>query len=166
MIMNGKIRELQALIENLEEGTPLRCQLEAALLEELTRQKDIYELEKQNEEMGKESEQFNWQTPEPENMPDFMAEEEEDDEVKDGNERCPDEKKEPAHSRRFSRSCGSSGTEQSEESDRTGGDVLKELGGKFGNLLNNDEFITASAGFVLGAAAVGLGVLAYSVIKK
>ncbi len=38
--------------------------------------------------------------------------------------------------------------------------------GKLEALMEDEEFITASAGFVLGAAVVGAGVLAYSFLKK
>ena len=38
--------------------------------------------------------------------------------------------------------------------------------GKLEALMENDEFITASAGFVLGAVAVGLGTLAVHALKK
>ena len=52
-------------------------------------------------------------------------------------------------------------------------EMLKELDdepsgitGKLEKLMEDDEFITAAAGFVLGAAAVGLGALAFSALKK
>ena len=55
----------------------------------------------------------------------------------------------------------------SEEDDRgEKGGILGDLEGKLEKLANNDEFITAAAGFVLGAAAVGLGALAASVLRK
>jgi len=38
--------------------------------------------------------------------------------------------------------------------------------GKLEKLMEDDEFITASAGFVLGAATIGLGALAFSALKK
>lgn len=38
--------------------------------------------------------------------------------------------------------------------------------GKLEKLMEDDEFITASAGFVLGAAVAGLGALAVSLLKK
>lgn len=45
-------------------------------------------------------------------------------------------------------------------------DAPNTLKGKLEALMENDEFITASAGFVLGAAAVGLGTLAVCALKK
>ena len=38
--------------------------------------------------------------------------------------------------------------------------------GKLEKLMEDDEFINASAGFVLGAATIGLGALAFSALKK
>ena len=52
-------------------------------------------------------------------------------------------------------------------------ELLKGLDGesstiteKLEELMNNDEFITASAGFVLGAAAATLGAVAIAALKK
>ena len=52
-------------------------------------------------------------------------------------------------------------------------EMLKEMGeeptgiiGKLEELMDDDEFITASAGFVLGAMVTGLGALAFSALKK
>ena len=41
-----------------------------------------------------------------------------------------------------------------------------DIGQRIEELFNDDEFITAAAGFVLGAAAVGVGALLISAMKK
>ncbi len=53
-----------------------------------------------------------------------------------------------------------------EESDETGDGPFGDILHKIEALMEDEEFITASAGFVLGAATVGLGVLGASILKK
>ena len=45
-------------------------------------------------------------------------------------------------------------------------DFLEDLKDNFGKLLDDDTFISTSAGFLLGAAVVGLGALTFSSLKK
>lgn len=45
-------------------------------------------------------------------------------------------------------------------------EILDGITEKLDELLQDDEFITASAGFLLGAVSVGLGALAVSALKK
>ncbi len=54
----------------------------------------------------------------------------------------------------------------SSESSHSGFEIPSDIGQRIEELFNDDEFITAAAGFVLGAAAVGVGTLLISTIKK
>ena len=112
--MNDKIDELKKLIETLDENSPLRAQLEAALEAEIKRKAEA----EAAEAAASQSE----------------ASEEAVSDEKESDEGC----------------------------DGPFGDILHKLE----DLMEDEEFITASAGFVLGAAAVGLGVLGASVLKK
>ncbi len=56
--------------------------------------------------------------------------------------------------------------ESSDDNDSYTSDSSSSFSSKIDELLNDDEFITASAGFVLGAAVVGLAALTISVLKK
>ena len=51
-------------------------------------------------------------------------------------------------------------------SDRLEEECPSTITGKLEKLMEDEEFITASAGFVLGAAVTGLSALAISVLKK
>ena len=51
-------------------------------------------------------------------------------------------------------------------SDKLEEECPSTLLGKLEKLMESEEFITASAGFVLGAATIGLGALAFSALKK
>jgi len=55
---------------------------------------------------------------------------------------------------------------EDDDSEDDAGGVFGDLKEKLEGLADNDEFITAAAGFVLGAAAVGLGALAATALKK
>lgn len=107
--MNEKIEELKKLIGTLDENSPLRAQLEAALREEQAR------LEAQAAKQD-----------------------------------TPDE--EPTAS------------DQPASSEPR--DPISELIDKIDDLMQDDEFVSGLAGFLLGAATIGLGALALSSIRK
>ena len=107
--MNEKIEELKKLIGKLDENSPLRAQLEAALREEQAR------LEAQAAKQD---------TPDEE----------------------PPASDQPASSEPR--------------------DPISELIDKIDDLMQDDEFVSGLAGFLLGAATIGLGALAMSSIRK
>ena len=107
--MNEKIEELKKLIGTLDENSPLRAQLEAALREEQAR------LEAQAAKQD-----------------------------------TPDE--EP--------------TASDQPASNEPRDPISELIDKIDDLMQDDEFVSGLAGFLLGAATIGLGALAMSSIRK
>ena len=134
--MTDKINELKALIETIDENSPLRKQLQDALDAELKR---TAEEAADNAKQATESKEENTDTEESD------AEEESSDTPNDWKDL---EEKLKAISEKLEEEYPSTIT------------------GKLEKLLENDEFITASAGFVLGAAVTGLSALAISVLKK
>ena len=107
--MNEKIEELKKLIGKLDENSPLRAQLEAALREEQAR------LEAQAAKQDTTDEE-------------------------------PTASDQPASSEPR--------------------DPISELIDKIDDLMQDDEFVSGLAGFLLGAATIGLGALAMSSIRK
>ena len=107
--MNEKIEELKKLIGTLDENSPLRAQLEAALREEQAR------LEAQAAKQDPPDED-------------------------------PTASDQPASSEPR--------------------DPISELIDKIDDLMQDDEFVSGLAGFLLGAATIGLGALAMSSIRK
>ena len=133
--MTDKINELKALIETLDENSPLRKRLQDALDAELKRKAME---EANNVQQSTESQ------------------EEKDTEENDAEEESSDT---------------SDDWKDLEEKLKAMSEKLEEEGpssitGKLEKLMENDEFITASAGFVLGAAVTGLSALAISALKK
>ncbi len=123
--MNEKIEELKKLIGTLDENSPLRAQLEAALREEQAR------LEAQAAKQD---------TPDEEPTASDQA----------AKQDTPDE--EPTAS------------DQPASSEPR--DPISELIDKIDDLMQDDEFVSGLAGFLLGAATIGLGALAMSSIRK
>lgn len=113
--MNEKIEELKRLIATLEENSPLRAQLEAALQEEEAR---LAEAQAATQEQPTDQEQ--------------PAEEPKDEAPR---QEAP-------------------------------GNAVEELIDKIDDLMQDDEFVSGLAGFLLGAATIGLGALAMSSIRK
>ena len=107
--MNEKIEELKKLIGTLDENSPLRAQLEAALREEQAR------LEAQAAKQDTPNE-----------------------EPTAGDQPSSSEPRDPS----------------------------SELIDKIDDLMQDDEFVSGLAGFLLGAATIGLGALAMSSIRK
>ena len=133
--MTDKINELKALIETLDENSPLRKRLQDALDAELKRKAME---EASNVQQSTESQ------------------EEKDTEENDAEEESSDT---------------SDDWKDLEEKLKAMSEKLEEefpssITGKLEKLMENDEFITASAGFVLGAAVTGLSALAISALKK
>ena len=133
--MTDKINELKALIETLDENSPLRKRLQDALDAELKRKAME---EANNVQQSTESQ------------------EEKDTEENDAEEESSDT---------------SDDWKDLEEKLKAMSEKLEEefqsyITGKLEKLMENDEFITASAGFVLGAAVTGLSALAISALKK
>ena len=133
--MTDKINELKALIDTLDEDSPLRKQLQDALDAELERKaKEAANAAQQNTESQDENtdKDEGEEASSHSTLDDWKALEE----------------KLKAMSDRLEEECPSTIT------------------GKLEKLMEDEEFITASAGFVLGAAVTGLSALAISVLKK
>lgn len=137
-IMTDKINELKALIETIAEDSPLRKQLQNAL----------------DEEMGRMGEKT-----------DGMS----------GESSAPDaEEASAAESVAGTEESAPPTSEEQEEIIKNLETALEEmeksnpstLTGKLEKLMEDDEFITASAGFVLGAAVTGLSALAICALKR
>lgn len=137
-IMTDKISELKALIETIAEDSPLRKQLQNALDEEMGR-------------MGDKT--------------DGMS----------GESSAPDaEEASAAESVAGTEESAPPTSEEQEEIIKNLETALEEmeksnpstLTGRLEKLMEDDEFITASAGFVLGAAVTGLSALAICALKR
>ena len=141
--MADKINELKDLIETLAEDSPLRKQLQDALNAELKREA---------QEAGTASQQAE----EPASKQAAESQEENTDNADEPGEESHStlndwkalEEKLKAMSEKLEEECPSTIT------------------GKLEKLMEDEEFITASAGFVLGAAVTGLGALAICALKK
>lgn len=137
-IMTDKINELKALIETIAEDSPLRKQLQNALDEEMGR-------------MGEKTDGMSGESSAPD------AEEASTAESVAGTEESA-----PLTLERLDEICKNLETalEEMEKSNPS------TLTGKLEKLMEDDEFITASAGFVLGAAVTGLSALAICALKR
>lgn len=136
--MTDKINELKALIEAIAEDSPLRKQLQNALDEEMGR-------------MGEKTDGVS------------------------GESSAPDaEEASAAESVAGTEESAPPTSEEQEEIIKNLETALEEmeksnpstLTGKLEKLMEDDEFITASAGFVLGAAVTGLSALAICALKR
>ena len=136
--MTDKIKELKALIETLAEDSPLRKKLQDALDAELKR-------------MATGDEQPTQETQAEQNSGEDSVSDAEFrsslDELRKLIDKLVKEQKKP--------------TEEQTE----GGDSSSPLD-DLEKLVEDDEFISASAGFVLGLAVAGIGALAISSLKK
>ena len=141
--MEDRIDELKKLITTLEENSPLRKQLEEALAAEMERNADGTDAEAPKDQTTSSAHPKEEQ---PQNDESSSANETETPKSDDGNEQNDAPKGGKKSSNPF--------------------DGLDTIAEKLENLMEDEEFITASAGFVLGAAAVGLCVLGLNVLKK
>jgi len=76
-----------------------------------------------------------------------------------------------AEAAKASQEAESQFTDENEEEEESRGtssssDILDGITSKIDELLEDDEFIAASAGFLLGAVTIGAGALAVSALKK
>ena len=118
--MNDKLEELKNLIASLEEDSPLRDQLEAALKTE-------------EERLAEESSKA-------EGTPEDTAPKTED--------------------------AQAEATDTRTDDSNTILGALDNVINKIDDLMQDDEFVSGVAGFVLGAAVVGLGVVGLDAIKR
>ena len=131
--MTDKIKELKALIENLEADSPLRKQLEEALEAELKR--------------------------EAENASKTDAGQTEGDQTDNADKESDDSQSNLDDLKKLNEKLEEMLEQLEKENPST-------LTGKLEKLMEDDEFITASAGFVLGAAFAGLSAVAISMLGK
>ena len=134
--MTDKINELKALIETLAEDSPLRKQLQNALDEELKRKAQA-EAENASSQAAESQEE--------------NADNGED--AEKGSHTTLDDLK------ALNEKLQGMLDEMEKENPST-------ITGKLEKLMEDDEFITASAGFVLGAAVTGLSALAICALRK
>ena len=144
--MTDKINELKALITTLAEDSPLRKQLQEVLDAELKRAAEGTENTAEQTQTAEKTANTAEQTQTAENTDNADKEKETGD------------SQDPAEGLRNLKEKLEKILKDMDNDEPSCGDV--------GDLLKDDEFITASAGFILGAAVVGLGALAYSVLKK
>ena len=144
--MTDKINELKALITTLAEDSPLRKQLQEVLDAELKRAAEGTENTEEQTQTAEKTANTAEQTQTAENTDNADKEKETGD------------SQDPAEGLRNLKEKLEKILKDMDNDEPSCGDV--------GDLLKDDEFITASAGFILGAAVVGLGALAYSVLKK
>ena len=149
--MEDKINELKKLISTLEDNSPLRKQLEEALAAELQRKLD--ELKRKVEAASQTNAEEKLKNEQPLPKPPKT------------DASSPDNETQPPQT---DGSCNNAEGDSGKSGKRTSSlfDGLDTIADKLGSLLEDEEFITASAGFVLGAAAVGLCVLGLNVLKK
>ena len=77
------------------------------------------------------------------------------------------EEAKPAEEANAAEDKGSDAASEETDDDRgSPSGILDGLTEKLDELMNDDEFITAAAGFVLGAATIGVSALALSALKK
>ncbi len=136
--MEDRIDELKKLIVTLEEDSPLRKQLEEALAAEIERKAAAESEASANQSTANAPKEEPPKT-----------------------EESTDESEQPQTNDSNDEESTKNGKKSSNPFD--GLDTIVE---KLDELMENEEFITASAGFVLGAAAVGLCVLGLNVLKK
>ena len=134
--MTDKINELKALIETLAEDSPLRKQLQDALDGELKRK--AKEAEAASNQKASESQEES---------------SDQGDDAEEGSHPTLDDWK--ALEEKLKTMC-----------DKLEEECPSTITGKLEKLMEDEEFITASAGFVLGAAVTGLSALAISALKK
>jgi len=136
--MTDKINELKTLIETLAEDSPLRKQLQDALETELKR-------------MAKGDEQ--------------PAQETQDGQKSGGDKASDDNVRSPLDELKKLLDEMKNEQKKPTEEQTEGGDSSSPLD-DLEKLAENDEFITASAGFVLGLAVAGIGALVFSSLRK
>ena len=157
--MTDKINELKALITTLAEDSPLRKQLQEVLDAELKRAAEGTE----NTEEQTQTAEKTANTAEQTQTAEKTANTAEQTQTAENTDNADKEKEtgdsqDPAEGLRNLKEKLEKILKDMDNDEPSCGDV--------GDLLKDDEFITASAGFILGAAVVGLGALAYSVLKK
>lgn len=155
------IDELNHLIESLEADSPLRESLKKALSEELERLAEVAE--------AKAGE---WQEKAQAALENALRAEEpvsrEEDNAKDKTAGQPEKSTVAGNQADESQGRAQAATEKRQVNDEPAGQagLLGGFTDKLDELLEDDEFITASAGFLLGAATVGMAALAISLLKK
>ncbi len=166
--MLDKITMLEELIAMLEEDSPLRLHLEEELAAERNRLEstDGESANPPEEPTQTDGESAQAATMATDNTPASAAREAEDSqEPKTGQESGNEQETTPDENSGASAGQAKSNNDRSGESQSDGqekttsdsGDAFENLLKTLDDLLDDDTFIAASAGFVLGAAVMGLG---------